>query len=113
MDQPAKLIMASARTAETIGLDISGSLLKLANWRGADRPDPSVLHSNDAVSKTKDAVVVGDDNHRAAGRESRLPQNLEHGLTRFGVERGGRLVADDKARRMNNSARDRDSLLLA
>ena len=56
---------------------------------------------------------MGDDDDGAAVRAGELAQQLHHRQRGLGVERGGRLVADEDRRVAAERARDRDALLLA
>ena len=74
--------------------------------------DAAVFDADDAVGEALEARIVGDDDDGAAvvvasSRSSSITD--ERGL---GVERGGRLVADDDRRVAAERARDRDALLL-
>src|SRR4051812_1222907 len=66
-----------------------------------DTDDPAVVHVGDPLAVLEDAVVVGHDDHRAVGPDGRLAEQLHDGHAGLVVERGRRLVADQKARLMH------------
>src|SRR5215831_3059595 len=61
----------------------------------------------------EDPGIVSDDDDRAIGLDRARREKVHHGLTRRMIERGGRLVAHDDARLMDESPGKSDSLLLA
>ena len=73
----------------------------------------AVVHVGDPVAEVEDAVVVGDDHDGPVGPDGRLAEQLHHGQAGLVVERGGRLVADQQARLVDQGPGDRDPLLLA
>ena len=78
-----------------------------------DLDDFSVVHASDAVGVGEDPVVVGDDDDGALGRAGDLTEEFEDDLAVLGIERGGRLVADDKRRLVDEGTGDGDALLFA
>jgi hypothetical protein len=73
----------------------------------------AVLDADDPVGEPLEARIVGDDDDGAALAGGELAQELHHRQRGAGVERGGRLVADQDRRIAAERARDRDALLLA
>ena len=74
--------------------------------------DPAVAHADDAVAGFGDLVVVRHEQDRLAARVQ-APEQLEHLVAAFGVERAGRLVGEQQRRLVGERARDRETLALA
>ena len=72
----------------------------------------AVGHLHDAIAVVENAVVVRDDDHRPVRLHRHAPQQFHHGLPRVGVERRGRLVADQQPRLVDQRPGDRHALLL-
>ena len=77
-----------------------------------ERVQPAVLQVDDAVGDVEDAVVVGDEQHRAALLARERPHQLDDVAARLLVERRGRLVGEHELRLGDERARDGDALLL-
>ena len=74
---------------------------------------PAVLHMSDIVGKLEYPAVVGYDDDRPIRPHGHFGKHLHHHVPGLGVQRGRGLVAHDELRVMDQSARNRDSLLLA
>src|SRR5438067_11778337 len=75
--------------------------------------DATVLDADHAIGEPLEARIMGNDNDGAAARARELAQELHHRQRGLGIERRGRLVADEDRRIAAERARDRDALLLA
>src|SRR5262245_4236073 len=85
----------------------------LAIRRALFADDPAVLDANDPVGERKDTGVVGDDQHTAAAVARDLRQHRHDGVAVSAVERGGRLVGEDRRSIADDGAGNGDALLLA
>src|SRR5262249_15532053 len=75
--------------------------------------DAAILDPHDALGEWHDPRVMCDHQH-GAGRVLRDPrENLHDGVPVLAVERGGRLVCENRGRLADDRARNRDPLLLA
>jgi hypothetical protein len=74
--------------------------------------DAAVLDLEDAVGEVEDAVVVGDDDDGAVRLDRDGAQQVHDAAAGAGVERRGRLVADDQPGIVDQRAGDGDALLL-
>ena len=75
--------------------------------------DASVFDANDAIGERQYTRIVRHDQHPARRILGDLRQHRHDGLTVFAVERGRRLVGEDRRWISHDGARDRDALLLA
>src|SRR5262245_52704334 len=74
--------------------------------------DAPVVHARDAVRVMEDARVVSDDDHRTIRPHRIVRQESHYRLAAGVIERRRRLVADNKARLVNERPGDRHPLLL-
>jgi hypothetical protein len=92
-------------------------LRRWARHRGSpafvDPHDAAVAHLDHAVLKPVDAAVVCDHDHGPTRFDGHLFDQPHDGLTGRAVESGGRLVAHQQLRRIDQRASDGDALLLA
>src|SRR5262249_35413009 len=80
--------------------------------RHFDAIDAAVAHVDDAIAEAENAVIVRHDDDGPFRLHRDATQQLHHGLARVGVERGGRLVADQQSRFVDQRPGDGDALLL-
>ena len=74
--------------------------------------NPAVFHNQNAVIAAQKRLVERVRNHNA--RYAVQIQQIARHLTRgFRVERGGRLIGEEKRRTLEQAARDRNALLFA
>jgi hypothetical protein len=76
------------------------------------RLDVALDHVDDAVGDVEDAVVVRDDDDRAAFVAGEFLKERHHFAARFFVERGRRFVGEDQLRFVDQPAGDGHALLL-
>src|SRR5262245_44561204 len=73
----------------------------VVRWNGRllllDANDPSVAHTNDAISVLEYAVVVRYDDHGAARLHGHIVQQLHHSLAADGIQCCCRLVANQQS----------------
>jgi hypothetical protein len=77
-----------------------------------DPLDPAVAHVDDPVTETENPTVVGDDDNGPAGLKGHPLKQLHDILAGLRVQSGGRFVADQQVRVVDQGAGDSDSLLL-
>ena len=75
--------------------------------------DLAVHQRHPAVHPAGQLHVVGRDQHRHPGRLDQLHQRIEHVIGGVRIEISGRLVRQQRPRRVGDRARDRHPLLLA
>src|SRR5262249_54123269 len=75
--------------------------------------DASILDAHDAIGKGHYTRVMGHHQHRTRRVPGDAREHVHDGLSVLAVERGGRLVSEDRRRVADDRARDRDALLLA
>src|SRR5438270_5660817 len=88
----------------------TGSALRLQRWA---RPEHAVADLQHAVGLTGNGVVVGDHEDRRSALVAHAAEELEDLRPRVRVERARRLVGEEHARIVCESARDRHALTLS
>jgi hypothetical protein len=71
-----------------------------------------VFHKGNAVGEVEDTVIVGHHNHRPIGAEGDLGEEFYHRVSGLSVEGGGRLIAQDQARLVDQGPGNGHALLL-
>ena len=77
----------------------------MSKGRGTDSVNTAVLHHSDALGETVDPRIMRHDDDCPVGSQCRIFQDLEHGLTGIGIQRGNGLFAHDEPGSVDQRAR--------